>query len=579
MKNSAISFLLVGGLHALVSFNVNSATSQQVQSLESAEAVKPNILMILVDDLGYTDLGTYGGNIETKNIDQLANTGFRFSNAHAYPTCAPSRASLMTGQSPHRVGMGGQNGMTPPGVSSKAPGYSGSLEGDFVGIARLLHDNGYRTYQSGKWHLGDEEHQLPMALGFEKHFSLLDGAASHYQDMLPISLRVSPSGKATYMRNGEIVHALPEGFYSTKNYTNEIITMIDADKDDERPFFAYLAYTAVHDPLHAPEQYIEKYSSSFDKGFEKLRQDRIDGLKKHGLITDGSPATAWLKEIPDWGSLTSDQKADLSRRMAVYAAMLDYMDQQIGRLIDYLKKIGEYDNTLIVVASDNGAAGTPKVVYTLGHATDIEWQNVNYFLKNVSSYGRPGSFPTMGLPNAQASSGPYHSFKTSLHEGGTRIPLILKLPDKKSGAIVDTFFHLSDLYPTFAEYAQIDVSGQHELQGISFKSYLESMNTIAVDREFGMEYMGLRAYRDGEWKLLFIPEAAGGTGDYALYNLTSDPGETRDLSQSNPELVTQLSRAWFDYASRNNVIVVPMSLVNKHYEKTAPIFLSIDWGE
>lgn len=577
MNKNIMNCKFVCWLTVILAFNgtVNAASDIS----RTFHSGKPNILMILVDDLGYTDLGSYGGNIDTANMDQLAAQGMRFSNAHAYPSCAPSRASLLTGQDPHKVGLGGQNGVTPVGVSPKASGYSSSLEGEFTSIAALVKKQGYRTYQSGKWHLGHEEHQLPAAMGFEKYFTLIDAAASHYDDNLAVSQRVSPTGRGSYIRNGEIVSELPEDFYSTKNFTDEIINMIEAGKDDDRPFFAYLAYTAVHDPLHAPDEYIDKYRDAFSSGFEELRQERVRGLARSGLISDDPVATEKLKEIPYWKELTSKQKEDLSKRMAVYAAMLDYMDEQIGRLVKHLKEIGEFDNTLIVIASDNGAAGTPMTVYTEGNPDDIVWQKANYPLRSIDDYGRKGSFPTMGLPNAQASSGPYHNVKLSLHEGGTRIPLIVKVPNKNSSGIINTFFHLSDLYPTFADYAGADTNDQNTLLGVSFYPILENSDISVPDRGFGMEYMGLRSYRKGDWKLVFVPEAIGGTGDYALYNLASDPGETRDLGRDHPAIVEDLAIAWFDYASENGVIVVPMSLVNEHYNRIGSYFLGIDWAE
>lgn len=545
---------------------------------KSQDYSQPNILMILVDDLGYTDIGSYGGNIDTPNIDSLGFDGVRFSNAHVYPSCAPTRAAFMTGKNPHKVGFGSQNNMAPPGVSLSAPGYSGSLEGDFTGLAEILRSAGYNTFISGKWHLGFEDHQSPKALGFDKHYTLLDGAASHYSDMSAISLFVSPSGQATYTHNGKKIDSLPDDFYSTRNYTEELIKMIRLHEDGDKPFFAYLSYTAVHDPLHAPEDLIMKYMDEFHDGFEKLRDERIRNAVKHGLILDSSITTRWITDTPSWNELTELQRKDMAMRMATYAAMLDFLDAEVGRLIDYLKEIGVYENTLIVFTSDNGAAPVPRTFYARGEQ-DRKWQSETYFKQKIEDYGKPHSFPTMGMPNAQASSGPFFAFKTNLHEGGTRVPMIIKAPGKDHSEISDTYINIADLYNTFADYAGVDITGQSHLLGTSFKPYLTNDNHNIDEREWGMEYMGWRAYRAGDWKLVFVSKPFGGTGKWALYDLSSDLGETVDLSREYPAKVSELSEKWHTFANKNGIIVVPMELVNSVSTSVSEMLLSIDWAD
>jgi arylsulfatase A-like enzyme len=574
--------LCASALFTVTAVGCASPASTEVQATQPT-GEKPNILMILLDDLGYTDLGPYGGDAATPNIDALAQNGLQFTNFHAYPVCAPTRAALMTGQDPHRVGLGSMEGFTAPGVPTATPGYRGSLEGDYTGIAEVLSDADYSTYQVGKWHLGEEPEQTPHALGFEQNFTLYDGAASHYADKLRHAPRdVEPTDTVLYERNGQPVEALPDDFYSTHAYTDEMLHMIDEGQDSGRPFFGYLAYTAVHDPLHVPDsnlinQYLDRYLENND--YNELRAKRIDRLAEKGLIDPGI-ATRWPTQTPDWNALNPGQKRDLAYRMAVYAAMIDDVDRQIGRLVDHLKEVGEYDNTLIVVTSDNGAASASRVVYTAKPGA-AEWQNENYpLVGDVESYGQPGSYPTLGLPNAQVSSGPYFHTKTTVFEGGTRVPTIVKTPGNDNAPrVIDTFTHIVDLYPTFAEYGGAEMKDAAPLSGDSAKPLFDGTSDQVGGEEFGMELFGHRVYRDGHWKLVYAPTLAGGSGTYALYDLGSDPGETVDLIDARPDIAKQLAEKWEQYALDNGVVPAPFDAVNAAAPRIAGLMYSIDWTE
>ena len=541
--------------------------------------------MILLDDLGYTDLGPYGGDAATPNIDALAGEGLQFSNFHAYPVCAPTRAALMTGQDPHRVGLGSMEGFTAPGVPTTTPGYRGTLDGKYTGIAEVLSDADYSTYQVGKWHLGDEPGQTPRDLGFEQNFTLYDGAASHYADKLRHAPReVEPVDTVLYERNGEPVDELPDDFYSTHAYTDEMLRMIEQNRESGRPFFGYLAYSAVHDPLHVPdrdliEEYLDRYMGNND--FNVLRAERIDRLADRGLI-DPDVATRWPVQTPDWETLNPQQRRDLAYRMAVYAAMIDDVDRQIGRLTDHLKDTGEYDNTLIVVTSDNGAASASRVVYTAKPGA-AQWQDAHYSLVgDVESYGLPGSYPTLGLPNAQVSSGPYFHTKTTVFEGGTRVPTIVKTPAGTNDGgprVVDTFTHIVDLYPTFADYAGADTDNAGLLSGTSAKPLFDGTSDQVGTDEFGMELFGHRVYREGDWKLVYAPALAGGTGRYALYDLRTDPGETTDLIDTHPDVARRLAEKWDRYAADNGVVPAPFEAVEAAAPRIAELMYSIDWTD
>ncbi|MFD3427349.1 sulfatase-like hydrolase/transferase [Nocardia fluminea] len=540
--------------------------------------------MILVDDLGYSDLGAYGGDAATPTIDRLAVDGVQFSNFHAYPVCAPTRAALMTGQDPHRVGLGSMEGLTPPGVSTTTPGYRGSLEGTYTGLADVMSDAGYMTYQVGKWHLGAEPDQSPRALGFDQNFSLHAGGASHYPDATGLN---SSGGRDTvrYERNGEQVEVLAEDFYSTHTYTDEMLRMINEGAESDQPFFGYLAYTAVHDPLHVPDQrLIDKYLDLYlDKNnYNELRSARIDGMADRGLIAR-DVAVRWPQQTPEWNTLTAEQRRDLAYRMAIYSAMIEDVDNQIARVVDHLEKTGQYDNTMIVVASDNGAASASRQIYAMTPGA-AQWQDEHYpLVGKVEEYGRPGSFASLGLPNAQVSSGPYFHSKMTVFEGGTRVPVIIKPPgadnDNDAPHVIDTFGHIADLYPTFAEYAGAEPPNREALSGNSMKPLLGGASDLIGSDEHGMELFGSRAYWEGDWKLVYSPAAAGGTGAYSLYNLATDPGETVDVVATNPAVAQRLSDKWDRYAADNGVVPVTFTAVNTSPLANAAAPYSVDWAE
>jgi len=309
---------------------------------------KPNILLIVADDMGYTDIGPFGAEIATPTLDELAEEGVLLTNFHVLPTCSPSRSVLLLGVDNHLAGLGAMGERTTPKQKGK-PGYEGFLNNTVAHMPRLLKDAGYHTYMVGKWHLGEEKEHRPSRKGFEQTFALLEGGGSHWADRLG----VTPTIPMHYARNGEVLDSLPKDFYSTRSYTDHLLEWLDQDKDDDKPFFAYVAYTAPHDPLHAPKEYIEKYKGKYDEGFNALREARYEKLKSLGILPDSVAMHPW--NAPEWNQLPNEEKAAAARDMEVYAAMIDYMDEQIGRIIDRLKDHGKLDNTMVVFISDNGA--------------------------------------------------------------------------------------------------------------------------------------------------------------------------------------------------------------------------------
>jgi arylsulfatase len=361
-----------------------------------------------------------------------------------------------------------------------------------------------------------------------------------------------------YRRNGQRIDTLPEDFYSSKNYTDSLIAFIDGNRDDEKPFFAYASYTAPHDPLHAPAEYVAKYGGTYDDGWDALARKRLASLQELGLVPGD------ISEFPPnfmtqaWDDLPAEQKAVHARDMEVYAAMVEYMDMSIGRLFEYLREVGLYDNTLIVFFSDNGANGAHATAYP-GNA---DGSYLATFDNTLENRGLPGSFIDMGPNWAQASSAPFRFFKSFTTQGGIRSPLIAKFPGPMTaaGQWSDAFLHVTDLMPTFLEIAGATYPQTIEGRAIRppiGRSMLPVLNgsreSVRDDEGVGYELFEMRAYLQNEWKLLRLPEPFG-TGGWELYNLAVDPGEIHDVSAENPDVKAALAEAWERYAEANDVV-------------------------
>lgn len=527
---------------------------------EDAAPRRPNILLIVADDLGYADLGSFGGEIRTPNLDALAARGLRATDFHVAPSCSPTRAMLLTGTDNHIAGIGNMAEWTGPTQRGK-PGYEGHLNTRVATIASRLRDAGYHTYMAGKWHLGDEPGQWPSARGFERDFSLLQGAASHWSDMLGLD----PSEPTvTYTKNGERVQELPPDYYSSKALTDVIIADIDENARDGKPFFAYLAYQAPHGPLAVPDEWRAKYAGRYDRGYDVIRAERLDRQKKLGITDPHVVAFPRLPSIPAWDALTDDQRRLAARKMELYAAMVEYMDHQIGRLLEHLKAIGEYDDTLIVFLSDNGAAGedAAELMHKLSPAAG-EWL-AKTFDNRPENWGRPRSLIEYGPSWAQVGSVPLRLYKGVVAEGGIRAPLIVSGPGvEHRGAVSHALLHVMDVAPTFLASAGIADPSSKEggtavpLQGKSMWPLLAGrQKATRADADWlGWELFGNRAIRQGDWKLLYLSKAAGGTGDWELFDLASDPAEMHDLSAKHPDKRAALLALWEEYVERNGVIL------------------------
>ena len=523
---------------------------------------QPNILFIVADDLGYTDLGVYGSEIETPNLDKLATDGVMFKNFYAAPTCSPTRAMLLSGVDNHPAGMGSMyREISPNQVGQR--GYEEHLHSRVATIAEVLGDAGYHTYMTGKWHLGYKDDNSPAARGFERSYASLAGGASHF-DMMPM---VGP-GKAPYREDQEMIDALPDDFYSTQSFTHKMSDYIDSNQADDRPFFGYLAYTAVHWPLQAPQPSIERFQGNYDDGYDVLHTNRIQRLKSLGLIDENVVPYPKLAEVPAWDSLSTEEQQNSARTMEIYAAMTSDIDQYIGELIAYLESIDEFDNTLIVFLSDNGAEGHPmdQSIGAIGRWIEECCDN------SYDNMGNADSFLWYGAGWARASTGPWRMFKGFTSEGGIRVPAIMHYPKLNQSGLNTTLVSVMDVMPTVLDLVGVEHPDSpykdRDIVQMTGKSMLpmlhgETQEIHTSDDYIGWELFGKTAIRQGDWKI--IQEPAGDfwqsrnpvAENYAwqLFNIAEDPSEMNDLAAKNPEKLADMLQLWEAYAEENQVII------------------------
>ena len=358
--------------------------------------------------------------------------------------------------------------------------------------------------------------------------------------------------------------SLPDDFYSTTYYTDTLLNFIEKNKNDGKPFFAYLSYTAPHDPLHAPKKYIDKYKGKYDGGWDLLREQRLQNLKELGIIQKDAKPFPRLASVKAWNEMTSEERAAASRDMEVYAAMIDYMDEQIKRVFDYLKETGEYENTMIIFFSDNGANGHPPTAYP-GQTEEY----LNSFDNSLENRGLQNSFIEPGPGWSQASMAPSRMFKAFTSEGGIKAPMLVKLPGKmkNAGVMNHSFFHVQDIMPTLLELAEVDHPEQFNghkvrpMQGKSVLDLFQGKSPTAYDgaSEVGYELFGMKAYFLGDWKILWMPKPYG-LDDWELFNLKQDPAELNDLSNQHPEKLKEMIALWEKYKRENKVLDISIDL-------------------
>ncbi|RPD37892.1 arylsulfatase [Chitinophaga barathri] len=493
---------------------------------------KPNIILIMVDDMGFSDIGPYGSEISTPNLDRLAREGLRLREFYNNSICAPTRASLMTGQFAHKAGIGYFN------VNLGLPAYQGYLNKSSLTLAEVLKQSGYSTLMSGKWHVGDDSLSWPNQRGFDKFFGFI-GGASNYYDISPYKEKVPP---VQLVENNQQVTLQP-GQYLTDEIAGHAEKFLDEQDKTGKPFFLYVAYNAPHWPLQARPEDIAKYKGKYSIGWDSLRTQRIDKQKKLGLI-NANTTISRDAEVPAWQSLTYDEQKLWEKKMEVYAAMIDRMDQGIGRILAKLKELKKDDNTLIVFISDNGAQGG---FIPTGRKRQ----------RSSGPIGTAGSYDYQEQNWAYVSNSPHRSYKATAYEGGISSPLIAWYPAKiKGGTFARGTAHLIDLAPTFYEVAGagyptvFNQVNTHPLPGVSLAPLFFTQQEISRKTPLFWERAGNRAVRNGKWKLV----SSYPRNQWELYDIEADRAETKDLAAQNPQIVSELSAAYDSWAKNNDVV-------------------------
>ena len=512
-------------------------------SYEKAGQVKderPNILLLVADDLGYADLGCYGGDIETPNIDKLAKEGIRFSRFHTSPFCAPTRAMLLSGNDNHIAGMGIQD------LPTSEFGYEGMLSDRIATIPALLQEAGYHTYMAGKWHLGNTPEANPHHKGFEHSFVLLEGAGNHYNDQgifpeHPISIYTEDGRKAKWN----------DGDYSTDFYTNKLIEYIDRNKDDGRPFFAFAAYTSPHWPLQVDEKFWKKYQGLYDFGYEKLKENRLESLKRAGMLPEEAVLPPNHDIVKPWETLSAQEKKKEERKMELYAGMVDNLDYNIGRLLQHLKEIGRYDNTLIVFMSDNGAAAED-FYYHPYYAPFLE----KHFNDDYENMGNPDSYISYGPQWAEAGSAPFRYYKGYTTEGGMVAPMIISgIGVERKNEISDQFITLMDIAPTFYKAAEVKYPQEFEgkkiypLKGKSLMPFATGKQNRIHNETYvyGVEHGNFAMIRKGDYKIVNIQRPFD-KENFKLYNISTDLAELIELQDNEPQKYLEMLEEWDKFA-------------------------------
>jgi arylsulfatase A-like enzyme len=502
---------------------------------------RPNIIVILSDDMGYSDIGCYGGEVETPNLDALAQNGLRFTQFYNGARCCPTRASLMTGCYPHQVGIGHMTN-TPNNFTQHdlgIPEYRGFLNNNGVTIAEVLKEAGYATLMTGKWHLGiSEKSKWPLQRGFDKFYGIIPGASNFFKPEYPRGI--------TYMN--DTISVTDEDYYTTDAFTDYAIQFIDESKQEnsEKPFFLYLAYTAPHWPLNAPQEVVEKYKGKYAEGWTKLRETRFAQMKEMGIIDKDWKLSD--QDSREWDSLSDEKKKEMDTRRAIYSAMVDQMDQNIGKLVTHLKKQGKLDNTLIIFLNDNGACAEGGELGG-GPREQLETKE-GYFL----SYG--GAW-------ANASNTPYREYKHWVHEGGIGTPFIVHwpntIPKGNHGKLISEYGFLPDIMATCIDVANATYPEEYNgnqivpTSGKSLVPLFKGENQRIHTEPIFWEHEGNKAVRLGKYKLVSKWSKKAET-KWELYNMETDRTEQHNLAAQLPGKVSKMVTMYDEWATANKVL-------------------------
>ncbi len=515
---------------------------------EAAQTTRPNVLIVVLDDLGFSDLQPFGGEINTPNINALADQGKFFTRFHTSSLSAPARSMILTGVDNHRNGLGN---MPPEQATNQymQSGYEGYLTDNVMTTAEILHQEGYYTCMSGKWHLGMDEHD-PHNRGFDNSFALIGGGASHFSNAFALFEGDAPV--TYYSEDGVRIEQLDDDFYSSKSYADKMIEYIDNCPEDV-PLFGYLTFTAAHDPLHIPADWADRCKGRYDEGYEAIRIARYERQLESGVITAKTLLNHSLESSATWESLSTYDRAEQIRRMEIYAAMIEYVDMSLGRVIDKLKSSDRYDDTLIFLMSDNGANPSDAWNYP-GGSREAQSQKYNNSLENL---GACDSYISLGQAWAEICNTPYSYFKHTTMEGGICTPLIVCGAGVTNGGLDNhTLLHATDILPTILDYTGATRPTYRngvaltQLYGKSMSQLLSEPNATHRDSDdlLCFEMIESKAVIRGDWKAVLLSPPYGDGESWALYNLKSDLIEKVDLGESHPEILAELIGEWESYA-------------------------------
>jgi len=518
-----------------------AACNRDNKEESTAEDGRPNIVLIMSDDMGYSDIAPYGGEIETPNLTALAENGLKFTQFYNTGRCCPTRASLLTGCYPHQTGIGHMTNPpeNPDSHDYGVPGYRGALNTSTVTMAEVLKDAGYRTLMTGKWHLGYTNKEFwPLQRGFDRFYGIIPGATNLFKPEYPRGITVG----------NDSITIDDADYYTTDAFTDEAIRFISDTEDDKKdsPFFLYLAYNAPHWPIQAPQEVIDKYKGKYKDGWQALREKRYARMQEMGLVDSNWKLTE--QDSRDWDSLDEEKKTEMDLRMAIYAAMVDRMDQNIGKLVDSLKARGAYNNTVIMFLNDNGACAEFDELGS-GQAEQLETKE-GYVL----SYGRAW---------ANASNTPYREYKHWLHEGGIATPFIVHwpkgIPREKYGETIREYGFLPDLMVTAVDLADTNYPKEYKGNDIVASAgkslvplFRETPKRIHTEPIF-WEHEGNKAVRLGKYKLVQKWDADE-TDNWELYDMEKDRTETADLMATHPEKAEEMIGLYEQWASKNKVL-------------------------
>lgn len=536
------------------------STSKDSSKIVVAETSRPNILYILLDDLGFSDLGCYGSDIATPNIDALAASGQVFSGFRTAPMCGPSRAMMISGNSNHIEGMGRMmNKLKKHRRYHGLKHYEEDISDRIVAFPKLLQQAGYTTSIVGKWHLGWKENSLPSNQGFDNTCVLRHGISNYYNHK-NYSIGGPKDSISSYYSNGQPI-SYPEGTYATQWYTDKMLDFLQQEhaENPNTPFFAFASFTSPHWPLQVPQAYWDKYKGKYDDGYQALMERRLEGLKTKGIIENN----LYLPPYPDvknWEDLKPAEQKYEARKMEIFSGMVTNVDYHIGRIIQYLKESGQYENTIILVHSDNGAAAEDLSKVPAFKDNILSWNDNAY-----ENMNKPNSFIALGANWAQACSVPFRKYKQMMYEGSMASPFIIAgkgIPQSKK--VRKEFFTIQDIAPTFLEIAGITYPSEWKektiepQRGVSALPYLQQKAEKVHEKEyvFALEHRRTAFLRKGNWKITNQTDAAN-NDLFKLFHLTTDFSEQINVATKEPEKLAELLMDWEQYKKEVGVIFLP----------------------